>query len=321
MVICSVLYEKAMCETLMNMHPYVHMHIVYNDSSFITENIFTNNLFEIYLKQKSANSNKRVFVFNTPDYSNIGNHLIACAQKKIFEEYFPNYELIEIDNIDNFYYKSFFMHLVKDDDVIVINGGGKVGNLWKETHFDEILFVLEHYKNNKVLVMPQSVYFSNDSAGAEYKKRFISALKRDRVLLFARENISYSRLLDLDLSRDIVKEIPDLALFNKQFANKQGHSRKVGFFIREDIKSNLSIGRINKIEKKVQASGYEVFHSSMLYDSGVFQWNRDCVISQKREELLGYDLIVTDQLHCMIECILLQIPCIAFDTKINDINY
>ena len=56
-----------------------------------------------------------------------------------------------------------------------------------------------------------------------------------------------------------------------------------------------------------------VIESSMQYDCNIYKSFRKVAVDEKINEISGLRLVVTDQLHCMISCILTYTPCIVFN--------
>ena len=73
------------------------------------------------------------------------------------------------------------------DSIILIQGGGYFGDVWRNGW----LYVLEgirQYKNNKIIVLPQSIHY-NDDALADEDAKYLAEFKR--LIICVRDNQSY----------------------------------------------------------------------------------------------------------------------------------
>ena len=316
-IICSVRYENVMYQIVTKMWSMLPVHRVYYDNVFSIEVLFTNNYFEIVDKCNRVYNSKKIFLFETPEYDNIGDHLITIAEKKFLGKNFKDYEIVEVDNTENYEFKARLTRLVDMDDIIVINGGGYFGTLWRERHYNEALDIIRTYKNNTVIVMPQSVYFFDSELGKDYIKMTKLAFDRDNFMICVREHYSYEILKEIGVAEDKILLIPDIAL-SLDIAEKNNckHNKEiktVGFFTRLDKESITPQKCYDDIKKLLESQNIKYNISSMLYGSVILKDMRSKAVIQKITEINDdYDLIITDQLHCMITCVLLQKPCIAF---------
>lgn len=79
---------------------------------------------------------------------------LLCLEFSIFE-YNRNKDLLE--------------KLVNQEDIIIITGGGNFDNLWL-TEENQRRDIVGRFPNNKIIVMPQSISFTNDEEGAKELK-------------------------------------------------------------------------------------------------------------------------------------------------------
>lgn len=313
-IICSIRHENAMYLKIKELWSDMKINLFYNGNEFITETILTDNFTEILLNCRHAGTQKKLFLFETPEYDNIGDHLIALAEKELLERQFPDYKIVEVDNLENHFFKGRLSRLVKDEDIIVITGGGYFGSLWRIGHYDEALDIIRNYKNNFVFVMPQSVHFDKNELGEQYIKLTQKIFDRDKFIVCVREAYSYETLKNIGISEDKIMLLPDIVLSlptkEKQEIKK---TNNIGFFTRIDKESTVPVDVYERIKKYIGNVGMSYNNSSMLYGKAILKNFRTLAVTEKLNEIdKQYDLIITDQLHCMIACTLLRKPCIAF---------
>lgn len=333
-VICSNRYEEQMYKKAKEMYPQMPVYRIYNGETFIAENILTDNFAELVFEYRKAEreGKKRIILLETPEYPNIGDHLIAYAEKKMLDTYGNGRTIIEVTNENAYFFKGRLKKLISKEDVLVITGGGYFGTLWREAHYNEALGIIKTYRDNDVVVMPQSVYFSGDELGERYRKLTTELFNRDRLKVFLREQFSYELLKEIGVRPENIAVVPDIVLsLDISEVNKRVENR-IGFFIRHDKESVTDSGAYEYLKKCVAEKNMEWSDSSMQYPFFVFKEDRMKAIDEKLDEIYNrYDLVVTDQLHCMITCALLRKPCVAFCSRskktegvyrwLSDLNY
>ena len=82
------------------------------------------------IKKLKSNKNKKIFLFGTPMHGNLGDHAIAIQEQYFFEDFFPDYEYFEILMPMYHTKKIIIKNAVTPEDLVVISGGGWMGNLW-----------------------------------------------------------------------------------------------------------------------------------------------------------------------------------------------
>ncbi len=323
-VICSNLYEDEMDRTLRSYYDNIFVYKMYESNKVNIEEILTENYYELY--QQLCRKNKpRILLIGTPEYFNIGDHLIVLGERQFFADMMPEYEVVEITNRQYTLYKSALSRVIEPDDKIVVTGGGFLGSLWTDELYDEVLDLVKGYQDHQIIIFPQSVYFEDNASGNAYRnltKEIFSQHKHLTVCV--RERRSYRRLTDLLGSSDQVRLFPDIALYYrpkekyitaKPDGNKK-NNRQIGVFLRNDKESVLSEEQKQGIIRALeQIGGIEYF--SMQYETSILAGDREQAVAEKLDQISAYSLVVTDALHCMISCALTGVPCVA----VNNISF
>ena len=122
------------------------------------------------LAESIKSADKRIFLMGTPQHGNLGDQGIAWGELRILKDYFPDHEVIEIPydyltgELGKILNALGFAKQIRRDDVIFLHGGGNLGNLWlNEENLRRAL--IKKFAGNKLVVFPQSIYFSGDAAG------------------------------------------------------------------------------------------------------------------------------------------------------------
>ncbi len=81
--------------------------------------------------EEARKANKKcVFITNTPEHGNLGDHAITLAEKQFIQKYDDKCMIMEIPTKRFKRNLKKFKPLVNDKDCFIINGGGFVGTLW-----------------------------------------------------------------------------------------------------------------------------------------------------------------------------------------------
>lgn len=103
---------------------------------------------------------------------------------------------------------------VKQGDIIVFDGGGNIGDIWRD-NMNFFLSVVDANHNNRIVVLPNSAWYSDESLIAEDARRMGA---HPDLHLIARDNYSYDFMLrhfganHVYLAPDMAFYIPDSML-------------------------------------------------------------------------------------------------------------
>ncbi|MDP2229628.1 polysaccharide pyruvyl transferase family protein [Methylotenera sp.] len=125
-----------------------------------------------------------VALLDYPNYSNVGDSLIWLGEmiylrsRKIQPTYVCDFKNYRSESL---------LHSLGNPPVILLQGGGNFGSLWKTIH-DSKLQVLKDFKGIPVIQLPQSIHF-NDDVVLEKTKQAIS--QHGNFTLVVRDQPSY----------------------------------------------------------------------------------------------------------------------------------
>ncbi len=269
----------------------------------------------------SPTTDRRFVLIGTPHHGNLGDHAIAFAEVEFLKSIHPNAALDIVTESDYWKFKSSLSKQLKKDDVILLHGGGNVGNLYP---YAEAVRqdVLKRFKTNPAVMFPQTVHFTSDSNGLKAKRTVAAVYKnKSHFVAFARESVSALTLAELvGDSRAFL--VPDIALsLTYLLPFKQKRSGAL-LCLRNDIEKTI----LEKEEALIAAQLSRRFSSTIKTDTVVPEFCSFTAAEQHLRELLlrfaSAELIITDRLHGMIFAALTRTPCIAlpnFNHKINGV--
>jgi len=266
--------------------------------------------FIIWRKFSVRKQNDRVVVLlSTPVHGNLGDHAIVYAEKKILKDYFKTSPIVEIPNNCYLAFPDIVRLFVRDSDIIIIDGGGNLGTLWKHED-DKITSIIENYSKNKIIIFPQTCYYEscdNDRERIEKNRKTYENAHDLTVML--RDDASY-KLFNKLFPNTKSLFVPDIVLSLRPKVSKNVR-KGVLLCFRQDCEKTVDIDCKNNILKQLDFSEVRDFSTVVPY--GVDEKKRIAELQAKWDELAGAELLICDRLHAMIFALITKTPCIALD--------
>lgn len=251
----------------------------------------------------------RILLCNTPVHENLGDHAIALAEFQFLRAYFSDYSIIELtEELVTPKICKLLAPLLKKEDLIILQGGGFMGDLWPRHEVCMFTVLNNLYISQKVFIFPQTCYLQLTSEN-EYFKQYAPFM--DRVFFMARDKQTYDLFIHGGIPENHCVFCPDIVLYMDYVG--QDTRAGIGICLREDKESILSQtdrNRIFRMAKKVEDS---VVITSTLVNHPVAAKERETIIKKKLSEFSGYKLVITDRLHGMIFSAITGTPCITIN--------
>lgn len=254
---------------------------------------------------KSIIFKKKIYLFGAPIHGNIGDQAIIYAEELFLKDNFNDYSIIEVPSILN---SNILKRIVKDN-IILYTGGGFLGSLWLN---EEEMFrnIIKAFPNNKIIVFPQTFFFSDDDYGKKILKESINVYSQHNNLhLICREKYSYE-FMKKYFSKCNIYLAPDMVLYLNKM--KKHHNGSALLCLRDDrerINNNCNI-MLKKLKKHGITS---IDKSSTVVNINIFPIYRKRCVIKKIREFSKYEVVLTDRLHGMIFSYLSNTPCIVYE--------
>ena len=261
----------------------------------------------------------RIILLNTNDNVNVGDHAIAWAEHVFFETFFHDYEVIEFGIYECTYALEKIKTVCRKKDLIVITGGGFLGSLWKNGGEDNVRAILTVFKEYKIIIFPQSMYFWSNKQGMEDRAetaRIYNQCKNLTVVF--RERNSYN------IGKKILNEhvnilyVPDMVTFLNVSRKKYAKEYLI-VCMREDKESNLNRQDLESVFSQMKEY-IQIKKMSMLSEENIMITDRMQYISEKLKMIQKSKLVITDRLHCMLLCLISGTECIVIDNLTGKIS-
>ena len=253
------------------------------------------------------NNKNSVILIGTPEYGNLGDHLIAFAEIKLLEDTFGKDNIIEITENDIRYNFKYIKSKISEQSFLFLQGGGNISDVWvDQENIRKKLF--DTFTECKMLVFPQTAYIIEDSNEAKIFGKY-----KDNVIICAREKFTYELLNKYGKK---VMLCPDITFYLWDFCKRYRdsiHTRdKIGICIRKDAESIIDDKNKEYIYNLAEKRGCGVENFTTVKDTSVDKKHRQYELEKILTQIGSYKLVITDRLHAMIMAYLVGTPCLAF---------
>lgn len=140
-------------------------------------------------------------ITDLPYYSNIGDTLIWQGELEYLKSL--NLNCLGSSSLQTFDFPS-----VPCSTAILLQGGGNFGDLWRSSQLFR-LKVISHYRDNKIILFPQSIYYSKIDLAISDSKIFS---KHNNLYLCVRDSASFHFLRKFFPNNKILL-VPDMAFY------------------------------------------------------------------------------------------------------------
>lgn len=251
----------------------------------------------------------RAFLIGMPEYNNLGDHAVAYAESRFFQNELPEYETVEISESAFRAGRRRIRHALRPGDIAVLPGGGNLGNQYPDQEAIR-RWVIRHCRKNRVVVFPQTMYFTPDEAGKrEAGKTAAIYNAHPDLILFAREKVSLEAMKRL-FPRCRVALTPDIALSLRPeipTVEREG----VGICLRGDLESRVTPEEFTRITAACREYGGSVKHFDTCLADSIPAAQREAALRQIWGKFAGCRLVVTDRLHGVVFAAITGTPCVA----------
>lgn len=275
------------------------------------KDFFNKVLYKLYktliLKNKIKSTKHKVFLIGTPEHGNLGDQKIAVSQVQFLKSL--GIDFLEVP--DSMY--PVFKNNIKDstENLILLHGGGNLGNEYERCQ-NIRNDCIKSYPLSKIVVMPQTIYFSNDEIGSKKLKETVEIFAEHKNLtICAREQVSYDKMKECFAKNNIVF-VPDIVLSNNVKEKSKGIKKQVLFLLRDDVEKVDNLRQIKEIEEWAKKNNYVIKYNDTNKEYRVSMLNRDRELKKLFKLIEDSEFVVTDRLHGMIFSYIADTPVVVF---------
>ena len=269
---------------------------------------------------------KKIFLVGTPRHGNIGDQAIVFSEYIVLKKFFPSYQIIDVPypyltgELSEIFYGLGFQKYVQPYDLIVMHGGGNLGNLW----VNEEIFrrsVIEKFHDNKIIIFPQSIHFTYDADGQNQlviSKQIYNA-HPDLHLMLRDEN-------SFNLANEIFPEIntyllPDVVTVLFGILDKVDVVREgVLFVLRHDKEKVRDDSTVQRLQEFLARQNIPFSVIDTVINEIIYKENREQKVLDVLMKIRQSRLVITDRFHGVVFSYVTRTPVMAFksfDTKIS----
>ena len=263
-------------------------------------------------------------LIDTPVHGNLGDQAIALAEMQLLEEIGKSYFEVTAEDINGL--EKLYAYVTSPCKSILLHGGGFLGSVWPA---EELRFrrILESFKNNRIVVFPQTVSFdlSSESGRAFYEDSLRVYSAHPKLTVFLREHKSQFFLQEY-FPRLHVMVVPDivLSLSYKDLKKDAECKNRKGIILlfRHDVEKFIeeqSALLIKNLAVKLFPDD-ELSFTDTVISSAVYPHKRKQAVLLKLDEIASVKLVITDRLHGMIFCAVTGTPCIALNNSTGKVS-
>lgn len=254
---------------------------------------------------------KKIVLFGSPEHCNLGDHAISIAEMQFLRDNFTNYHIVELSSGTFNRYTEIIRKFIKCKDILIVTGGGFLGNLWIEEEL-WVRKLIQIFPHNKIIIFPQTVYFTNDAVGEREKRKSIDIFSRHkRLIFFLRDQKSYCLVKSEYKKLKYIGMAPDFVTYLNL---SEPHFAREGILLcLRDDKESVSDIKDELIEylerKKIKYS----FISTIATGDYCNICDRDIRFRELTDKFKKGKLVITDRLHAMLFAAITGTPCFALD--------
>lgn len=262
---------------------------------------------------------KNIVYVDYPFHLNVGDLLIQKGTELLFEQL--SSKVISRINTKND--KRLHPSSLDANDVIVLHGGGNFGDIYR-VHQELRNRVVQQFPDNPIIVMPQSVQYSDKSLLESELKAYKA---HSNLTLYVRDQVSFDTLKPY-LKDDQLKMLPDMAftLADSFKTNSQNKAGQILSLRRRDVEA---VGQENGFDWDELYSNRDMVIFSTLNSLARFEqklkrelglawlWNKylEHTIDKAVHYFNQYSTVDTDRLHGMILGLLLNKSVVVRDNS------
>ena len=261
---------------------------------------------------------KLVVLISTAYWGNVGDHAIVLGEKKIIKSAGKGRQIVELDSMQYALLKHSVKNLIKNDDIIIIDGGGNFGDVWPETQL-AINDIIHSYSQNKIIVFPESWYFTNSDNGRILLANTVEVINdHPNIVIYARDSYSFSMMKKYMPSSDIRQSLDTVFFLDFNLDDPKGS--EIALVVRDDresINTQFSKAKLENYFRDHGISFYEIKNDCYHHipKRKRKQYVRNIVAQYKRAKL-----VITDRFHGMVLSILCRKPCVIIDNKTGKVR-
>ena len=253
-----------------------------------------------------------IVYLDQPVHLNVGDLLINVGLEKLLAD--NGRKIVHRFSIKDY---ERFIHVVKDEHVLLLHGGGNMGDVWPR-HESLRQNVIKRFTRNKILVFPQSAYFSEESKVEDCAAAYRA---HPDCTIFLRDHKSFELVrqkfrVPCAMSPDTAHQLwqaggvfmpayggeGELRLMRRDHESSTGDGTSGNAVDWNTIITPLQKAKYQMCNAMLQANGFLSLQPHLMR---LWYAHRDHVVDHCATYFKGYARVKTDRLHGIIMSLLL----------------
>lgn len=258
-----------------------------------------------FYKISTTNRHNRIWLLNTPDHGNIGDQAIFLAEIKFLKDSFKDFDVVELTARQWQLSKEYIVKNVKEGELVLIHGGGYIGDLWPgaERMAREIITTLS---SNRIIMLQNTIFYNHP----EDEKNLLF-YREHSVTLFLRDIKSYN-IAKKYFEEDNVYLLPDTVLYLDK-RSKRKRKNQVLVCLRNDVEKIDHGELVNRIIRCAEKEHMKVVYTDMLWKHEAIIGFRSIIVRRKWAQFQQSKIVITDRLHGMYFSAITGTYCMVLD--------
>ena len=259
-----------------------------------------------------------VWLIGVPDHNNMGDQFITDSERRFLRRQLPEKTVIEIPITELLRRNCSQISEIPPSQPVFLHGGGDLGTVWPEP---EILreTVISRLPGNPIVILPQSIWFSEDEEGRAALERARQVYRGDHILICCRDRVSWAFAQASFDCRSVL--VPDIVMWEARKPDNPPERFGAVTLLRSDKERKLTDAEAAEIDT-VLAEKFHCLERSDMIQGPVLESAPD---RKKRMDSLirrlsAAECVVTDRLHGMILCALTGTPCVALGNGYHKVS-
>ena len=260
-------------------------------------------------KKKKKDFTGDLWLIGTPEFGNLGDHQISESEIEFLRDLFPKRILHEVTMTEYYKQKEMLEEKIKKSDILFFHGGGNIGNYWPKSEYIR-RDAFHTWPDNYKIVMPQSIYFTQNDEGKSELELSRSIYTGPKVIVACRDKVSYE-FAKKNFSCKILLT-PDMVMYSSKMDYAGCGQRKGALLcLRKDKEKWLSKEDENFVTKTIERRYALVKErDTVIQDFRIAE--RKQYLEDMFTDISSAELVVTDRLHGMVFCAITGTPCVVF---------
>lgn len=269
--------------------------------------------------ERSVNNERKkngkcIFFVGTPIHGNLGDQAIVMAENKlVLNSCKVSRNIIEIDN-ELILFRFFLLRkIIKECDLLIIDGGGNLGSLWPAED-NKITKLVGDFNCNLIIIFPQTCFYDEFSDYRIIRSRR-AYLNNPQLHIFLRDQASF------DIFDSLYKDTkhyfsPDIVMsLSRYISNKKTYNKKRLILVCKRFDKESTLKRLpNYLDSKFY-NKYRIQYFSTVLNKRIDAKTRNKELDKLFKRISKAELVITDRLHALLFSYINSTKCICFDNK------